>query len=123
MPHMKIQLLNREYKLSYEEGEYQLLNEAITYVERNMRDIRDKTKLVTAERIAVLSSIMIAMRLLDGNNINDAQGSAPDNHETRRKLNRILQTIEAELLPQENLFELQQDPRIPKQHDSENSFA
>ena len=66
---------------------------------------------------------MIAMRLLDSNNSNDAPGSAPDNHETRRKLNRILQTIEAELLPQENLFELQQDPRLTKQQDSENGFA
>ena len=123
MPHMKIQLLNREYKLSYEEGELQLLNESITYVERIMRDIRDKTNLVTAERIAVLSSIMITMRLLDSSNTNDIQGNAPDNNETRRKLNRILQTIETELLPQESLFELQQDPRITKQKDSENSLV
>jgi cell division protein ZapA (FtsZ GTPase activity inhibitor) len=105
MPQMRIQLLGREYKLSYEESEEQILKEAVSYVDRNMRDIRDKTQLVTAERIAVLTSIMLAMRLLDPSTSSSGNlAGGLDAGEVRRKLNKILKTIETELVPQEHLF-------------------
>jgi cell division protein ZapA (FtsZ GTPase activity inhibitor) len=106
MSQMKIQLLGREYKLSYEENEEQLLQEAVSYVDRTMKEIKDKTKLVTAERIAVLSAIMIAMRLLDPSSGVSSNGehASSDVTEVRRRLNRLLKVIETELVPQEHLF-------------------
>jgi cell division protein ZapA len=61
---LDVSLLGREFKVSCRESERAQLMEAVAFLDRRMRDIRDTTKVVGSERIAVMAALNIAHDLL-----------------------------------------------------------
>lgn len=64
--------MGREFTISCTEEERAGLIQAVNYLDRKMRDIRDAGKIVGAERIAIMAALNIAHELLQANagNIN-----------------------------------------------------
>ena len=61
---LDVTILGREFKVACKEDERAELAEAVAYLDRQMRDIRDRGKIAGAERIAVMAALNIAHDLL-----------------------------------------------------------
>lgn len=61
---LDVSLLGREFKVSCRESERAQLMEAVAFLDRRMRDIRETGKIVGSERIAVMAALNIAHELL-----------------------------------------------------------
>ena len=61
---LDVSLLGREFKVSCRESERAQLMEAVAFLDRRMRDIRETSKIVGSERIAVMAALNIAHELL-----------------------------------------------------------
>ena len=61
---LDVTLLGREYKVACQEQERAELAEAVAFLDRRMREIRDSGKISGVERIAVMAALNIANDLL-----------------------------------------------------------
>jgi cell division protein ZapA len=61
---LDVSLLGREYKVSCRESEQAQLMEAVAFLDRRMRDIRETSRIAGSERIAVMAALNIAHELL-----------------------------------------------------------
>ena len=61
---LDVQIVGREYKIACREHERSDLLEAVAFLDRRMREIRDAGKVSGAERIAVMAALNIANELL-----------------------------------------------------------
>lgn len=57
-------ILGRDYKVACKENERAELTEAVAYLDRQMREIRDQGKVNGADRIAVMAALNITHDLL-----------------------------------------------------------
>lgn len=62
-----VQILDKEYRFSCPEEESEALVGAARCVNRKMAEIRDSSKVIGMERIAIMAAINIAHELLDVN--------------------------------------------------------
>lgn len=61
---LDVTVLGRDYKVACREDERAQLVEAVAFLDRRMRDIRDSGKIAGIERIAVMAALNIANELL-----------------------------------------------------------
>ncbi|HEY7903991.1 MAG TPA: cell division protein ZapA [Casimicrobiaceae bacterium] len=61
---LDVNILGRDYRIACKESERAELSEAVAYLDRRMREIRDQGKIAGAERIAVMAALNIAHELL-----------------------------------------------------------
>jgi len=61
---LDVALLGREYKVACKDGERAELQDAVAFLDRRMREIRDAGKVAGADRIAVMAALNIAHELL-----------------------------------------------------------
>jgi len=61
---LDVTVLGREYKVACREHERADLTDAVAFLDRRMRDIRDSGKISGIERIAVMAALNIANELL-----------------------------------------------------------
>ena len=61
---LDVSLLGREYKVTCREAERAQLLDAVAFLDRRMREIRDAGKIAGSERIAVMAALNIAHDLL-----------------------------------------------------------
>jgi cell division protein ZapA len=61
---LDVSLLGREYKVTCPETERTQLLDAVGFLDRRMREIRDSGKIAGSERIAVMAALNIAHDLL-----------------------------------------------------------
>ena len=61
---LDVALLGRSYKVTCSEAERAELQDAVAFLDRRMRDIRDGGKVTGADRIAVTAALNIAHELL-----------------------------------------------------------
>jgi len=61
---LDVTLLGRDYKVACQEHERAELAEAVAFLDRRMREIRDGGKIAGVERIAVMAALNIANELL-----------------------------------------------------------
>ena len=61
---LDVTILGREFTVACEEGERADLTEAVAYLDRQMREIRDRGKVTGVDRIAVMAALNIAHDLL-----------------------------------------------------------
>src|SRR5262245_49113532 len=59
-----VNILGRVYKVACADGEEHELNEAVVYLDKQMREIRDRGKVAGIDRIAVMAALNIANDLL-----------------------------------------------------------
>src|SRR5438045_3462106 len=71
---LDVSILGREYRVACRESEREELMQAVQFVDRRMREIRDSGKISGTERIAVMAGLNIAHELLRARSGN---GSAP----------------------------------------------
>jgi cell division protein ZapA len=60
-----VSILGREFTISCTEEERPSLLEAVSYLDKKMRDIRDTGKIVGVERIAIMAALNISHELLN----------------------------------------------------------
>ena len=92
-------IMGREFRVSLPENEERQLLDAVSYVERRMIDMRDKSKVIGLERIAIMTALAIASDFLHAK----VPGGV-DLGEFRRRINLMQSTIDAAMIEQEKLF-------------------
>jgi len=95
----EITLLGKTYRVACAEDERDELLEAVAYVDRKMRDIRDSGKVIGADRIAVMAALNIAHELLTMR-----MGGGFDLGEFKRRIGRMQEAIDRAMAEQDELF-------------------
>jgi cell division protein ZapA len=96
---LDVSIMGREYRVACKPNEKQELLDAVAYVDRQMRMIRDTGKQNNAERVAVMTALNIAHDLLKVR----VAGSV-DVGGLRRRIQDMQSTIDAAIAEQEKLF-------------------
>jgi cell division protein ZapA len=104
---LDVSLLGRDYKVACKEGEEGALRDAVAFLERRMREIREGSKTSTPERIAVMAALNLAHDFQRGGAApsDAADGSAViDAPAARRRIASMRSAIELALAGQEKLL-------------------
>jgi cell division protein ZapA len=60
-----VQIMGREFAVSCTDEEYQGLMDAVDYLDKKMRDIRDSGKVSGVERIAIMAALNLSHEVLN----------------------------------------------------------
>ncbi|HEY3180492.1 MAG TPA: cell division protein ZapA [Casimicrobiaceae bacterium] len=106
---LDVTIFGREYKVACNEDERAELAEAVAYLDRKMREIRDRGKVAGIDRIAVMAALNIAHDLLRERQANRvamqvSQPNAIDEDGARRRIQAMQLAIDQTLASQEKLF-------------------
>ena len=96
---LDVSIMGREYRVACKPDERQELLDAVAYVDRQMREIRDGARQNNAERVAVMTALNIAHELLKVR----VAGSV-DLGGLKRRIQDMQSTIDVALAEQEKLF-------------------
>ena len=96
---LDVTILDREFRVVCSEVERPELLDAVAYLDKKMHEIRDIGKVITIERIAIMSALNIAHELLT-----TRLGTGFDMSEFKRRINFMEATIDALLAEQDELF-------------------
>lgn len=94
---IEINLLGRTFKVACSQEEEPQLLAAAQYLDGKMRDIRENSKVIGVERIAMMAGLNIAHELL-------ARGSASREPEYREKIQSLEAILDQALADQDALF-------------------
>ena len=105
---LDVQILGREYKVACKEHEQRDLLEAVAYLDRRMREIRDTGKVSGTDRIAVMSALNITNDLLRERRLTPPAPAAAerqvDADATQRRIRSMQSTIDALMVGQDKLL-------------------
>jgi cell division protein ZapA len=96
---LEVKILDRELRVACPEDERAELLDAVAYLDKKMREIRDTGKVISVERIAIMAALNIAHELLT-----TRLGSGFDMAEFKRRMLSMEATIDATLTEQDELF-------------------
>jgi len=96
-----VTLLGRAYRFACKESERRDLLEAVDFLDRRMREIKDAGRVTGAERIAVMAALNIAHELLKAKN---ALPPSFATGEAQKRVSAMRQAIDKALAEQEKLF-------------------
>jgi len=96
---LDVTILDREFRVACPEDERAELLEAVSYLDKKMREVRDTGKVATVERIAIMAALNIAHELLT-----TRLGAGFDMGEFKRRMSSMQATIDATLAEQDELF-------------------
>ena len=96
---LDVTILDREFRVACPEDQRAELLDAVAYLDKKMREIRDVGKVATVERIAIMSALNIAHELLT-----TRLGGGFDIAEFKRRMDSMQATIDATLAEQDELF-------------------
>ncbi len=96
---LDIKILDRELRVACPEDERAELLDAVAYLDKRMRELRDAGKITSVERIAIMAALNIAHELLT-----TRLGSGFDMGEFKRRIQSMQATIDATLAEQDELF-------------------
>jgi cell division protein ZapA len=94
-----VTILDREFRVTCPVNEREELLEAVAYLDRNMREIRDAGKINSIERIAITAALNITHELLT-----TRIGGGFDLGEFKRRMGAMQAAIEESLAKQDELF-------------------
>lgn len=92
-------IMGREFRVSCPDNEERDLLEAVAYVDRRMIEMRDRSKVIGIERIAIMAALAIANDYL--------HAKVPGEYDVsdfKRRINSMQASIEAAMAEQEKLF-------------------
>jgi len=95
---LDVTIMGREFRVSCPVKERDSLLQAVNYLDRKMREIRDSGKVIGVERIAIMAALNIAHDYLNN------QALPQDDAEVKEKLARIGGLLDQALAQQDNLF-------------------
>lgn len=96
---LDIKLLDRELRVACPEEERGELLDAVAYLDKKMRDIRDSGKIASVERIALMAALNITHELLTMK-----VGRGFDLADFKRRMDSMQAAIDGALAEQESLF-------------------
>lgn len=96
---LDIKILDRELRVACPEEERGELLDAVAYLDRKMREIRDAGKIANVERIAIMAALNIAHELLSVK-----VGRGIDLADVKRRMNDMETAIDKALAEQDTLF-------------------
>lgn len=96
---LDVSIMGREYRVTCKPEERQELLDAVAYVDRQMREIRDSAKQNNAERVAVMAALNVTHELLKVR----VSGNV-DLGGLKRRILDMQSTIDAALAEQDKLF-------------------
>jgi len=100
-----ISLLGREFRLACPEGEEKQLLASVDYLNRKLKDVRDTSKVVGNERIAIMAALNIAHELLSRRGEPASADFPAEAVEIRGRIMAMQEAVELALAAdQENLF-------------------
>ena len=94
---IEIHILGRAYKVACSREEEPALVAAAHYLDDKMREIRDTSKVIGAERIAIMAGLNVAHELL-------SQGGGGQTAEARARLTQCNALLDSVLEDQDKLF-------------------
>lgn len=95
---LDVTIMGREFRVSCPPKERDSLLQAVGYLDRKMREIRDSGKVIGVERIAIMAALNIAHDYLNN------QPVPQDTAEVQQKIERIGGLLDEALAQQDNLF-------------------
>ena len=96
---LDVQILDREFRVACPDDEKAELLEAVGYLDKKMREIRDAGKVASTERIAIMAALNIAHELLT-----TKLGGSFDMGDYKRRMQSMQATIDEALADQNKLF-------------------
>ena len=104
---LDVSILGREYRVACKESERAALMQAVQYLDRRMRDIREAGKIAGTECIAVMAALNIAHELLDAKNGSSSAASRAssktsfDSAGVKRRISAMQSAIDRAMAEQE----------------------
>lgn len=96
---MEVKILDRELRIACPEEERGELLDAVAYLDKRMREIRDAGKIASIERIALMAALNITHELL-GMKV----GRGIDLSDFKRRMDAMQAAIDQALAEQDTLF-------------------
>ncbi len=96
---LEIKILDRELRIACPEEERGALLDAVAYLDKRMREIRDAGKVASVERIALMAALNITHELLS-----TKIGRGVDLSDFRRRMDSMQAAIDEALADQNSLF-------------------
>ena len=96
---LDVMILDREFRVACPDDEKAELLEAVGYLDKKMREIRDAGKIASTERIAIMAALNIAHELLT-----TKLGGGFDMGDYKRRMQSMQTTIDEALADQNKLF-------------------
>jgi len=96
---LDVTILDREFRVACPEDERAELQDAVAYLDKKMREIRDAGKIASVERIAIMAALNIAHELLT-----TRVGGGFDLADLKRRMQAMQETIDLALIDQNELF-------------------
>ena len=96
---LDVKILDRELRVACPEDERGELLDAVAYLDKKMREIRDTAKVASVERIALMAALNITHELLT-----TKVGRGFDLAEFKRRMDRMETAIDQALAEQDPLF-------------------
>ncbi|MGE5758361.1 MAG: cell division protein ZapA [Sideroxydans sp.] len=95
---LDVTILDRELRVACPEDERAELLDAVAYLDKKMREIRDAGKIASVERIAIMAALNITHELLT------TRLGGFDLAEFKRRMQSMQATIDAAVAEQDELF-------------------
>lgn len=95
---LDVTIMGREFRVSCPERDKEGLLQAVGYLDRKMREIRDTGKIIGLERIAIMAALNISHDLLN------SSPRAGEDLEAKSKLAHLHGLLDRALAPEDNLF-------------------
>ncbi|MCX7627123.1 MAG: cell division protein ZapA [Methylophilaceae bacterium] len=93
-----VSIMGREFRVACPEDEQEELLEAVSYLDRKMREIRDSGKVIGVERIAIMAALNITHELLT------TRAGGFDIGDFKRRITSMQEQLDQAMLDQEKLF-------------------
>jgi cell division protein ZapA len=95
---LDVAIMGREFRVACPEDEREGLLQAVTYLDRKMREIRDTGKVIGLERIAIMAALNITHDFLS------SKPAEPSLSAYKERLTHISNVLDQALAQQDNLF-------------------
>jgi cell division protein ZapA len=96
---MDVIIMGREFRVTCPDEEHEQLLQAVAYLDKKMRQIRDSGKVIGSERVAIMAALNVTHELLTARN---KEGFDMD--EFKRRIDHMQATLDAVMPEQDKLF-------------------
>lgn len=95
---LDVAIMGREFRVACPEAEREGLLQAVSYLDRKMREIRDHGKVIGLERIAIMAALNITHDYLSAKPVDTDEQASID------RINQLSSLLDSALAQQDNLF-------------------